>query len=184
MKGPHEETISVYTDSKDSLQVVQYSKYDEFHSKVVEHHEKCGDPAKNKGYAKCLSRALYKDLEQEHSDHKMLKHYRDEISDSLRNYTCADPDLQSSPALSTSSVVIADKRYNVSSLLDMDSAKIWTVPDFVTADECAVLEGQGRGRLTRATVAGEDGLFTVSNSRRAQQASYRFSDPESKDPLW
>jgi hypothetical protein len=184
VKGPYEETISVFTDKKGSLQIVQVSKFDEFHDKVVESQKKCGNPNNNKGYSKCLSRSLYKDIEKEQKLQKLVTYYRDEISNSLRNYTCADPKLESSSPLSSRAVQIADKVYNVSTLLDMDSAKVWTVPDFITDDECQALIDHGSKKLTRATVTGEDGLFTVSQSRKAQQASYRFSQKEEEDPLW
>ena len=183
VKGPYEETISVFTDKKGNLQVVQVSKFDEFHDRVVESQTKCGNP-KGRGYAKCLSRALYKEVEKEQKEQRVVKHYRDEISNSLRNYTCKDPDMKSSEALHHAMVPIAGKSYNVSTLLDMPAAKIWTVPSFVTDDECAALIEHGGKKLTRATVAGEDGLFTISQSRKAQQASYRFSKNIEEDPLW
>lgn len=183
VKGPYEETISVFTDKKGNLQVVQVSKYDEFHENLVKIQQKCGNPH-GRGYAKCLSRGLYKDIEKEHKAQTLVKHYRDEISNALRNYTCKDTELESSPPLGHSMVPVAGKAYNVSTLLDMPSAKIWTVPDFITEDECAALIEHGGKKLTRATVAGEDGLFTISQSRKAQQASYRFTNNIEEDPLW
>lgn len=183
-KGMYEETVSVFTDKKGHLQVVQVSKYDEFHNRVVESQEKCGNNPKGRGYSKCLSRALYKDVEREEKAHAVVKHYRDEISNSLRNYTCKDPNMRSSPPLSAAQVLLAGQLYHVSTLLDMPAAKVWTVENFVSEDECAALIKHGSGKLTRATVAGEDGLFTVSQSRRAQQASYRFTHRMEDDPLW
>jgi hypothetical protein len=183
VKGPYEETISVFSDKKGDLQVVQVSKFDEFHERLVASQLKCGNP-NGKEFSKCLSRVLYKDREKELAEQTLVKHYRNEISNSLRNYTCKDPLLQSSEPISSKMVTIAHKAYNVSTLLDLESAKIWTVPDFITDDECAALIKHGSPKLTRATVAGEDGLFTVSQSRKAQQASYRFKADAQKDPLW
>ena len=55
--------------------------------------------------------------------------------------------------------------------------------DFITAEECATLHDYAHPRLTRATVAGENGMSTVSMNRRAQQAGYAdIRDPS--DPLW
>jgi len=183
VKGPHEETITVFTNKKGSLQLVQVSKYDEFHDKVADSVAKCGD-SKNKGYAKCISRTIYKDIEKAEKLQKMTKHYRDENSNALRNYTCADPTLESSEPLSTSEVKLQGEMYTVNTMLELEAAKIWTVSDFITDSECDALMNHGRKKLTRATVAGEDGLFTVSQSRRAQQASYRFKDKMEEDPLW
>ena len=40
-----------------------------------------------------------------------------------------------------------------------------------------------RPKLARATVAGEDGTSIVSENRKAQQASYEWTNGTS-DPLW
>lgn len=188
VKGLYEETITVFTNKNGKLQLVQVSKYDEFHDKVKDSVTKCGDPIKNKGYTKCLSQVLYEDIEKAEKLQKMTKHFRDENSNALRNYSCADPSLQSSEPLSHALMRLRGETgpqdYNVSILLDLPAAKIWTVADFISDTECDALMNHGRNKLTRATVAGEDGLFTVSQSRRAQQASYRFTNKEEEDPLW
>ena len=104
------------------------------------------------------------------------------MSDKLRNYTCADPTLESSTPLRTETMRIQNKDYTVNILLDMNAAKIWSVEGFISEEECRILHDHGLPRLRRATVAGEDGLATISQSRKAQQASYI---PTGKgDPLW
>ena len=65
--------------------------------------------------------------------------------------------------------------------LDTSHAKIWTVDNFITDDECKVLMDHGRPKLRRATVAAEDGSSIVSENRKAQQASYDYAGDE--DPL-
>lgn len=183
VKGPYEETINVFSDENDKLRIVQVSKYDEFHDKVVVAQKRCGIPSQ-KGYSRCVSRLLYKDMEREEKIQKLIRHYRDENSNALRNYTCADPLLESTEPLSHRMVEVAGKSYNVSTLLDLESARIWTVEDFISDSECDTLITHGSKNLKRATVAGEDGLFTVSESRKAQQASYQFTKNEKNDPLW
>ena len=184
VKGPYEETISVFSDKNDKLDIVQISKYDEFHQKVIDIQKKCGQPTTKEYYSKCLSRHLYKDIEKEDKILKVFKHYRDESTNELRNYTCADPLKEPTEPISHRMVSVAGNDYNVSTLLDMEAAKIWTVPDFITSDECNILMTHAEKKLTRATVAGEDGLFTISESRKAQQASYKFAKREEEDPLW
>ena len=48
-----------------------------------------------------------------------------------------------------------------------------------------MLEGHGRSRFARATVAAEDGSSVISENRKANQASYNLHKvrPET-DPLW
>lgn len=70
------------------------------------------------------------------------------------------------------------------SCVDTDHAKIWTIDNFITPDECRILMNHGRPRLTRATVAAEDGSSIVSENRKAQQASYDLHAKKQKDPLW
>lgn len=77
---------------------------------------------------------------------------------------------------------VQNKPYQVDVMFEMEAANIWTVPDFITPDECKVLREHGKKHLTRATVAGEDGLGTISDARKANQASYNPRGPE--DPLW
>ncbi|CAE7566213.1 P4ha1 [Symbiodinium microadriaticum] len=90
--------------------------------------------------------------------------------------------MESSAPVRTETVRIQNKDLTVNVMLDMKAAKIWTVEDFITDEECKILQAHGKPRLARATVAGEDGLGTVSQSRKAQQASYNPSGQS--DPLW
>lgn len=102
------------------------------------------------------------------------------MSARLRNYTCADPTMNTTTPISSKTVNIMNKQYHMDTYLDMDSAKIWSVSNFITPDECSILMNYGVKHLRRATVAGEDGLGTISIHRRAQQASYTIkgeSDP-------
>jgi hypothetical protein len=55
-----------------------------------------------------------------------------------------------------------------------------------SSDECDIFLKHGRPLLQRATVAAEDGTSVLSESRKANQASYNFKldqNPEN-DPLW
>lgn len=104
------------------------------------------------------------------------------MSERLRNYTCADPKMETSKPASTNKIRVQNRDLTVDTMLDMKAAKIWVVHDFITADECKLLRDHGSKHLTRATVAGEDGLGTISENRKAQQASYNVKGDE--DPLW
>jgi hypothetical protein len=124
---------------------------------------------------------LFKAASKERSKTKDITTYRDLMSDRLRNYTCADTKLQTSKPTRTDNIRVQNKDYVVDTMLDMKAAKIWAVHDFITAEECKILRDHGAKHLTRATVAGEDGLGTISENRKAQQASY---NPKEGGPLW
>ena len=72
------------------------------------------------------------------------------------------------------------KKVNI--LLNTSHANIWTIEEFVTQSECDTLMRHGLPRLTRATVAAEDGSSIVSVNRKAQQASYDLYN-QKNDPL-
>jgi len=109
-----------------------------------------------------------------------LERTRNLLSDRLRNYTCEDDSMMSSEPLKTTDHVVFGRRYQVNTYLDMPSAKIWTVPNFVTPAECHHLMTYGKPKLRRATVAAEDGTSIVSENRKANQAAYAFSPERQK----
>lgn len=82
--------------------------------------------------------------------------------------------------------IIQDKTvpaYEVKVLLQQDHAKVWTIDNFISHEECQTLINDAGGRLERATVSGANGGSVVSESRKAQQAAYSMSAGAS-DPLW
>jgi hypothetical protein len=179
-KGPYEETLTVYNDGN-ILSVEQYSKFDEFSELVEKSTVRCRGLTGEK-LTKCLAEDLYRATAKERKTNVDITQYRDLMSARLRNYTCADPTLNTSTPISTEEVTIQSKKYQMNKFLDSDAAKIWTVDNFISEEECSVLMTHGAKHLRRATVAGEDGLATISIHRRAQQASYTARDVN--DPLW
>jgi hypothetical protein len=179
-KGPYEESVTVYNENN-VLSLDQYSKFDEFSELVEKSTARCQGMTGEK-LTKCLAEDLYRATAKERKKNIDITQYRDLMSARLRNYTCADPTLNTSTPLSTQEVTIKSKTYQMNKFLDSDAAKIWTVDDFITEEECSILMKYGAKHLRRATVAGEDGLSTISIHRRAQQASYIARD--ANDPLW
>lgn len=114
-----------------------------------------------------------------------MNQYRDSLSEAARNYTCLDPTMQTTEPIRSYEYFFLDEVHTVDVLLDHDAAKIWTIDDFITDEECQHLQRTARPHLSRATVAGDDGKSVVSTHRRAQQAAYDF-DPATlrDDALW
>lgn len=79
---------------------------------------------------------------------------RKEISSRLRNYTCEDNHLESTPALYSISHSFRDKLFNIDVLFETSHAKIWVVHNFISTDQCEILKNQTESKLTKATVAG------------------------------
>ena len=112
---------------------------------------------------------------------------RDVMSSRLRNYTCADDSMTTSLPLYSKTIHALDSTYTMNVLMDMPRSKIWTIPGFITDDECRILKEVGGPKLARATVADEDGQSIVSENRKAQQARYKgINDTEfgEDDPLF
>jgi hypothetical protein len=80
-------------------------------------------------------------------------------------------------------ITVGSDRYRIETLFENSRAKIWTVANFITDEECDVLERFAKPVLKRATVAGEDGTSIVSENRKAQQAAYDKHQRDPKDPL-
>jgi hypothetical protein len=77
------------------------------------------------------------------------------MSERLRNYTCADPDMASSPPIKTTryqNPSNASQSLAVQWLLDSDNAKIWTIDNFIT----------GTGRVWTTICAASPPLLVAS----------------------
>ena len=160
----------------------QVTKYDEFLAKVKDHTAACV-PKTGDEFDVCFSRALSEDVIKMEDKYTEVTRYRDSMSSRLRNYTCEDPTMVTSKPIQSLVMNVQNKNYNVDVLFDNPSAKIWIVHDFISDEECQILEDHGLPRLTRATVAGDDGRSIVSENRKAQQASYNMHQTHEHDPL-
>jgi hypothetical protein len=181
-KGPRDEVITVYYTRDAGMSVVQTTKLDDIKGQIKSVAATCTASAAE--FSDCVSAGLLEDFAKLADEKSTIVKYRDLLSERLRNYTCADMMLDTTPAINTQSVRVFGTQYKVNQYLDMPNAKIWTVSDFVTPDECNILMTTGKPLLRRATVAADDGTSVVSENRKANQAVYTFKRPETTDPLW
>lgn len=188
-KGPSDEYIQIiYDSSTRSLQVIRDENY-ENHSELTSYNNiydavsECLDDSNN--IKKCITDSIFpqfKDLSEVKSSISKLN---DDISLRLRNYSCADPLVGTTEPKEILHQIIDDKEFDLKILLDTEHAKIWAIDDFITQEECNILESHGRPLLRRATVAAEDGSAIVSENRKAQQALYDLHrNRGEEDPLW
>jgi hypothetical protein len=185
-KGPGKEAIVVEFDEEKGQLVVHPQKKLNVFDSVDEAAIKCKSLS-GQEYVRCLASGAISEITRLTKTQDRVGRYRDALALRLRNYTCADPFMPSSEAIETYPYRWAEQEYTVKVLLDIPSAKIWTIDDFVRPEECELLEHVGRPLLRRATVAAEDGSSVVSEHRKAQQASYhghQTGEDKAGDPLW
>lgn len=186
-KSAREETVTVaYDETQDELSITSYSKFDEMMVNIKNATENCakGDAKK---LTECVTAAVINDIEKMADAKSELVKNRDLMSNRLRNYTCADETMETSPAIYTYHWNPEDggEDIKIDALYENDHAKIWVAHDFITEEECDILEEHGRPELKRATVAAEDGTSIVSIHRKAQQANYDVHhDDMENDPLY
>lgn len=133
--------------------------------------ELCGPDHKD-GFAECVSDQLLPGIERVQLQYNDLKIVQTRMANKVRNYTCSDPKMPTSTPIRSEKMKMNEKELDVNVFLDTSNAKIFAVRNFVSDSECDVLMRHGKPRLRRATVAALDGTAVVSESRKAQQASY------------
>ena len=129
-------------------------------------------------YELCIMHHAHGDLEGALDETTIARDSAKRMSSRLRNYTCSDIHLDTSPALYSTSFSSDDRdaiSYTADVLMDNTNAKIWLVHDMITAEECEALRVYGGPKLKRATVSDGTGGHLVSEARKAQQARYHFN---------
>jgi hypothetical protein len=191
-KGPDDEDIIVTFDANAEglLKTEQRTKLDDIQDKMASNTDACTNlymiSQNMTTLTDCLSNVIAEDVNKLSKNSEKLRLSRDALSSRLRNYTCADDNMTTSEPISSYVYTSSDNlQIKIDNLYETDAAKIWIANDFVTDAECDVLMEYGRPRLARATVAAEDGTSVVSESRKANQASYLLNQQNPKgDPLY
>jgi len=97
---------------------------------------------------------------------------RKDMAALMENYTCADLELDTSPAVeNTTWVSLKDEKLrNVQIMLNRPASKIHVIEDFIDEEECKAMETAAKSHLHRATVADGKGGSQFSENRKAMQA--------------
>eukprot|EP01041_Mallomonas_annulata_P004235 gene4236-8428_t len=176
-----EELVVSHADSGDLI-VSKYDKGAKSRSSIKDATKACSH-LRGQSFENCVAEGVYESVTTLTDSKEELIKYRDRMSDRLRNYTCADPKMESSLPIATRKISIQNKEYIMNTHFNTSHAKILSADNFITDEECAILEKYGSTRLRRATVAAEDGSSTISIHRKAQQAGYEINNNPA-DPLW
>lgn len=97
----------------------------------------------------CLATQLAPDFHKLTEKKTRLNTFRDSVSAHLRNYTCADPKMETTTPISQytyTPVGEGQTPHIVNVYLNRPHSKIWTIDNFVTDEECRVLMEHGRPR--------------------------------------
>jgi hypothetical protein len=169
-----DETVTVsYNRDTDEMTAVSRTDFHDFLDTTASATKNCKEfllgGLDEEAFSSCIAQELKGEFDRITAEASQLTSYRGRMAEKLRNYTCADHDTPSSVPIDSYAFETNDATYTLNILLDTDSAKIWTVDDIITDEECAVLKEYGLTRLTRATVAAEDGSSILSESRKANQ---------------
>jgi hypothetical protein len=106
---------------------------------------------------------------------KELSRIRERQTLLLRNYTCADNELETT--LPIHSTFWNGLPYNM--VFKAHGVEIGVVENFVSDQECEALISRAEPLLSRASVIGEGGKSVISNARKASAA---MVSPDRKDP--
>lgn len=181
VKGPKAEKAVVSFDGT-RMTVQRLTRFDEVVQDLKGGMTLCGSPTKD-GFHECLADSVFHKTQRMIDQTAEITKYRDIMSERLRNYTCSDPNMNTTTSLSSQPLMFQGKQYIREVLLDKPHAKIWYVRDLISPEECAVLRTHGKPRLSRATVAAADGSSVVSEHRKANQAHYDINKRGGEDPL-
>jgi hypothetical protein len=160
------------------------TKYDDFMEEIKEATMHCSGVQDREKYTNCITAGVSEHVERLATTMEQMKSYQQSTTDRLRNYTCADDQLNTSTPIRTETVTLGGRSVEVEILFEHAGAKIFVAHDFVTDEECDAFMEYGGPRLKRATVAAEDGTSVTSETRKAQQAAYNFDGKDSADPLY
>ena len=178
---------TISRDHKGKLRVDQESVQSrKIHGRMVHATENCSKYKSHANFEKCVLHTAHGDLEGLGTDADAVKSSMEMMESRLRNYTCSDPNLETSPPLYSKKFTITSGSnsltHTVDVLLDTSHAKIWLVDNFVTPDQCEAMRVSAEPNLMKAAVASGDGSSVLSEARKAQQARYRMNTTD--DPLY
>lgn len=122
------------------------------------------------GLRDCVEESITKKLSDANEEIAFQAKIREDMSNLLENYTCADQALPTSEPQRTEYWYYKGKRYKVDIMHDRDASKIHVVEGFVSEEECTAMEAAAEGKLHKATTANGEGGSHYSDARKAMQA--------------
>lgn len=186
----HDETIYVYrdpdsgelyierrdamTDFLDYLHVVmgncndQFSSYDERADRLL-----------------CIKRGIFDEMLRVQTSTGLVDTFRSDMAKRLTNYMCQDEELESTEPTSRYDFHYENRTYTVNVYFDSPTAKIWSVEDMITSEDCEILAQKGFPTLESAATTDDQGENIMTEERVAEQGHYLFDNNTLEtDELW
>lgn len=131
----------------------------------------------------CVEYGVAKTIARSNEEIAFQAKIRRDLAAQMENYTCVDPDLNTTdPVESTFWMGAADKkRRSVDVMLDRPASRIRVVKNFVSQEECDAMSDAAAKKLHRATVADGKGGHEFSEHRKAMQAGIKVNWSKEKD---
>ena len=119
--------------------------------------------------SECVQKGIADEIERANDEVAFQAEIRKKIADSWENYTCADEAVNATePKRET-----MWRQRSVGIMIDRPTAKIHTIQNFLTEEECNAVEAAAKPRLHDATVADGSGGSELSDNRKAKQAGIK-----------
>lgn len=135
-----------------------------------------GDPVKTQkamdDLVECVEGGVASSLAKANEELSFQAQIRKGMAEQMENYTCVDPEMDTSPALETKTWRSDKdrKRRTVQVLFNRPSSKIHLIDDFISQEECDAMAEAAKPKLHQATVADGKGGSQFSENRKAKQA--------------
>jgi hypothetical protein len=203
-KGPSEETVMItYDHDTNTMNAKQITKFDEIMDLINDGSVTCSH-LEGSAFADCVSEKVLDEVKRLTDTTNEIKRYRDKMTPLLYDYVCNDDKPNATEPLRSMSFEDRKETYTLDLMIDTDRAKMWVVPNAITARECELMQqhgvatakdtiagGSAEGSAT-AVVTAADGTSSVATNadmakqdRLAPYVTYSIAEtlPE-KDPLW
>jgi hypothetical protein len=131
----------------------------------------------------CVESGVAKTIARSNEEIAFQAKIRRDLGAKMENYTCVDPDLNTTdPVDSTFWMGAADrKKRSVDIMLDRPASRIHLIKNFVSPEECDAMADAAARKLHRATVADGKGGHQFSEHRKAMQAAIKVAWSKEKD---
>jgi hypothetical protein len=203
-KGPSEETVMITFDhDSNTMNAKQITKFDEIMDLINDGSVTCSH-LEGSAFADCVSAKVLDEVKRLTDTTNEIKLYRDKMTPLLYDYVCNDDKPNATEPLRSMTFEDRKETYTLDLMIDTDRAKMWIVPNAITARECELMQQHGvaasQSVIASAATAGSgaevvtaaDGTASLATKADlAKQDSvvphitYSISQtlPE-KDPLW
>jgi hypothetical protein len=184
----HNELITVHADPKSNkLEIRRRDAMSDFEDNIfgIVHHCRRQYLTSKAAQLDCIQEKLQEEIEVIKRSTTLINGFRKDMAIRLSDYVCEDPDMETTSPEYSYDVRYLNHSLAVNVLFDSAAAKIWSIDDFISDDECKVLRHDSAHNMVKASVVNEVGESYESHDRVAEQGSVILEGEHIKDhQLW